>query len=372
MLILQKFLFHKLKKMCCKTTLIVFILEKLDNKTILAERTSEDTSKSDKQLEASNEDGADTCNDTVQNSNHRSFPLAHRNLSRKNCLLTQNISEICHTSSELKANDSLDKIVHDYEKRNSITDAENCKERKPNTGNLCNNNSELASDVKHKSVREALKNNDPVLNHSGIANISLNSSSDNDKDSNKDPDSNLPTDKSRSLSEDSSSASTSVHCTDETDNAKGLLNLLDNNNKDSLENAVDKNESFVSSESICKMSTSQDAGCSSSSRYSDTASTSKPFKLPILEKIPKTVHPPEVEENAVALLEPSYARQDQLEEVRCLDLEPRSSNSSEESNSDIESQHASTSHSDMKKVSKFRTFYIPMKRNNFFLRHLTN
>ncbi|XP_020280673.1 E3 ubiquitin-protein ligase HECW2 isoform X2 [Pseudomyrmex gracilis] len=327
---------------------------KLDNETILEERTSEDTSRLDKQIEASNKDDADTCNDTVQNSNHRSLPLAHRNLSRKNCLLTQNISEICHASSELTANNTLDKVVHDCEKRNSITDAENCKERKPNTGNLCNNNGDLASNVKHKSVREALlKNNDPVSsNHSGLANISLiKSSSDNDKDSNKDPDINLSTEnKSTFLSEDSSSASTSVHCTDETDNAKGPLNLLDNNNKNSLEIADDKNESFVSSESICKMSTLQDAGCSSSSsRYSDTASTSKPFKLPILEKIPKTVHPPDVEENAVALLEPSYARQDQLEEVRCLDLEPRSSNSSEESNSDIESQQASTSHSDMKK-----------------------
>ncbi|XP_012224447.1 E3 ubiquitin-protein ligase HECW2 isoform X2 [Linepithema humile] len=69
------------------------------------------------------------------------------------------------------------------------------------------------------------------------------------------------------------------------------------------------------------------------------------------EKISKTanIQQPEIEENAVALLEPSLIRQEQLEEVRCLDLEPRSSNSSEESNSDIESQHPSTSHNDIKK-----------------------
>jgi len=63
-----------------------------------------------------------------------------------------------------------------------------------------------------------------------------------------------------------------------------------------------------------------------------------------------SVQQPEVGENAVALLDSSFTRQSQLEEVRCLDLEPRSSNSSEESNSDLELQHISNN--DIKKVSK--------------------
>lgn len=323
-----------------------------------------DTSVLDKQTEENNDDAGTTCNDTVQNSSKKSIFLAHRNLSRKKCLLADSVSEIHHNTSELVAQNCSSIIpggkAYGLEKSHDIDDVED-SDHEPSAGNLCNNIS--AASEKHELIEEtiplrkqSLKDDDSAANRESLVNTLLKTSSNDDKDCNVDHDSNLLVDGLTPLScEPSSSQSApSANYSDATNDAKVSLNPLDNNNKNTFENVIGRSELPSSTEHVCKeMSTSQDAGCSSSC-YSDTASTSKPFKLPILEKMPKpaSVQQPEVEENAVALLDSAFTRQNQLEGVRCLDLEPRSSNSSEESNSDIESQHASTSNSDIKKVSE--------------------
>lgn len=341
-----------------------------------------DTSVLVKQIEENDDDASTTCNDTVQNSNRKSISLAHRNLSRKKCLLAiDSISEVHYNTSELVAQTCSDNIpdgkTYGSKKSHNIVDVEEC-DHEQSAGNLCNNNINVASD-KHKLnetislhiCKQFLKNDDSATNHGILVNILLKTSSDDDKDCNVDHDSNFLTNESTSLSIDmsketlSSQSITSANHSEATNNTKVSLNPLNNNSKDSFKNMICGSELFLS-EHVCKeISMSQDTGCVSSC-YNDSANTSKPFKLPILEKMPKTasVQPSEIEENAVALLDSSFTRQNQLEEVRCLDLEPRSSNSSEESNSDVESQHASTSNND-KKVSD-RIFCLFQKNINTF------
>ncbi|KAL6257214.1 hypothetical protein P5V15_012141 [Pogonomyrmex californicus] len=335
----------------------------LETENLCPSDKTTDTSIVVKQTEESDDDAGTTCNNTIQNSNKKSIFLAHRNLSRKKCLLAENISEIHHNTLELAACSSniVDGKAYGPEKnRNVVVNVEGDK-HESSAGNLCNNNIDT-SDTRHKSIEEtihsrtckqSLKDNDSATGHISFANTLLKTSSDNDKDCNV-GDSSLSTD-GLSLSLDTSKESSNLHSatssnhSDAINNSKVSLSLLDNNNKNSLENVIDGNELPNTSEYISE-EMSQDMGRASSC-YDDSASTSKPFKLPILEKMPKTanIQQSEVEENAVALLDSSFIRQNQLEGVRCLDLEPRSSNSSEESNSDIESQHASTSNSDVKK-----------------------
>ncbi|XP_012224443.1 E3 ubiquitin-protein ligase HECW2 isoform X1 [Linepithema humile] len=324
--------------------------------SILADKTEE------------NDDDPGTAhNDTTNNSTKKPISLAHESLSRKKGLLVQNISEIYHNTELTACSDDFlnGKTCGHKESHSNNIDIEECKPE-PTIGNLHNDSENVTSDGKHKLVEErvslhtckqSLKDNDSAANHSSPTCTLLNASSDNNKDSNIDCDASLVTDGLTSLSLHAPKESSDLQCASPstsayaTDDAKVSLNPLDNNNENLLENAADGNKLAVSSEPVCKETlTLQDMGCASS-LCNDSASTSKPFKLPILEKISKTanIQQPEIEENAVALLEPSLIRQEQLEEVRCLDLEPRSSNSSEESNSDIESQHPSTSHNDIKK-----------------------
>jgi len=308
----------------------------------------------------------------VQNLSKKSIFVAHKNLSRKKGLLAENISEIhCDDASELAtcSNNIPDKKAYGFEKSYNI---EECSD-KSSAGNLCNNNTDVSSDTRHKSIQEtiplhtckqSLKDDDSDTSHFSLVNILLKTSSNDDKDCKIDHESNesnLLTDGLMSLSLDISKESlnlqsaTSANYSDATNNTKISLNILDNNNKNLLEN--DGNELPSSSKHVCKeISTSQDMGHDS---CHDSVSLGKPFKLPILEKMPKTasVQQSEVEENAVALLDSSLTRQNQLERIRCLDSEPRSSNSSEESNSDIELQHASISNNDIKKVNKLRIFF---------------
>lgn len=328
-----------------------------------------DTSALVKQTEGNDDDADTTCNDMVQNSSKKSIFLAHRNLSRKKCLAVDSISEMHQNTSELAAqncsNSILDGKAYGSDRSHNIVDVDEC-DHEPSAGNLCNNNINVTSD-KHKLIEEtlslhickqSLKDDHSATNHSSIVNTLLKTSSDDDKDCNVNRDSNLLANGLTSLSSDtsqepsSSQSVTSANHSEATNNTKIFLNPLDNNN-DSLKNVIGGSE-LALSEHVCKeMSMSQETEYASSC-YNDSANKSKPFKLPILEKMPKTasVQQPEVEENAVALLDSTFTRQNQLEEVRCLDLEPRSSNSSEESNSDVESQHASTSNNDIKKVSE--------------------
>ncbi|XP_019696537.1 E3 ubiquitin-protein ligase HECW2 isoform X2 [Harpegnathos saltator] len=306
------------------------------------------------------------------NANKKSIVLAHKNLSRKKCLLVENISEIHQNILELTTHsDSLS----DEEAcgKSTLMESEGSDdtiaqcEFQENADNSCKNGSNNdMSDMGHKSVNNtvplsckvSLKDDGPVMYHSRLTSILLKTSSENNEDDDIHSDANLLTDglaplPSHAFKEPSNSQSVlSTHYSDATD-AVVSSSTLDNNNKirNSLEDTIDGNEAAVLPEHVRKeMLTSRDAACTLS-HYNDTASTSKPFKLPILEKMHKTANaqPAEIEENAVALLESSFSRQDQLEEVRCLDLEPRSSNSSEESNSDMESQHASVSRNDVKK-----------------------
>ncbi|XP_029667889.1 E3 ubiquitin-protein ligase HECW2 isoform X2 [Formica exsecta] len=340
-----------------------------------------------KQTEENN-DANTTCNNIIKNSSQKSIFLAHKNLSRKKCLLTENIPEISNTSElTMCSDDFLDGKAYNCEKSHNIVDIKEC-DHEPNAGNLCNNNDDdddddngddgdddddddddddVALNARHKVVKEtallhtckqlSLQHNDSATNYNSLTNILLRTSSDNTKDSNIDCDINLSTDEltslplhtsKKKLSNLQSALSISADYNDAID-AKVSLNLLENNNKSSLENIIDENESPISSELVCKEMTMSQR-CTSSC-YNDSASTSKPFKLPILDKMSKTanIQQSEVEENAVALVTSSFTEQNQLEVVRCLDLEPRSSNSSEESNSDLESYNASTSHGDIKK-----------------------
>lgn len=341
-----------------------------------------DTSVLVKQIEENDDDESITCSDTIQNSSKKSIFLAHRNLSRKKGLLTDSISEIHHNISELAVQNCPDSIsdgkVHGPESSHNTVDVEEC-DHKPSAGYLCNNNIDVALDrykliedtIPLDTCKQSLKDNDFATNCDNLVNTLLKMSNDDDKVCNVD--SNLSADELTSLSLDTSKESSSsqrvsefANYSDATNDTKVSLNLLDNNNKNSFENMISGSELPSSSEHVCKeMSISQDAGCTSSCAYNDSASTSKPFKLPILEKMPKTasVQQPEIEENAVALSDSAFTRQNQLEGVRCLDLEPRSSNSSEESNSDIESQHASISNNDIKKVSKVYILSLSFRKN---------
>ncbi|XP_047357416.1 E3 ubiquitin-protein ligase HECW2 isoform X1 [Vespa velutina] len=73
----------------------------------------------------------------------------------------------------------------------------------------------------------------------------------------------------------------------------------------------------------------------------------KLFKMSILRNVDEAaaIQQTELEENAIALLEPSVSRQETLlEEAQSIELDPRSSNSSDGSNSDTESQQAISTH----------------------------
>lgn len=319
-----------------------------------------------------NDDPSTVHNDTANNSIKKPISLAHENLSRKKGLLVQNISEVYHnTESTACSDDFLNGKTCGYKESHSNIDIEECKPE-PKVGNLHNDSENVVSDVNYKlgeekvslhTCKQSSKDNDSAANHSSPICTLLKTSSDNNEDSNIDCDASLVTDGLTSLSLHTPKESSDLQCASSStstyaaNDAEVSLNSLDNNSENLLESATDGNKSAISSEPVCKETlTLQDVGASS--LCNDSASTSKPFKLPILEKISKTanIQQSEIEENAVALLEPSLMRQEQLEEVHCLELEPRSSNSSEESNSDIESQHASTSHNDIKKVS---IYFLP-------------
>lgn len=323
---------------------------------------------------------------TNDDANKKLIALAHRNLSRKNCLLAENISEIHYNILELTTRpdsfsdeEACGKSGAPAESEGGGDDIVARYELEENAGDPCkigSGNDVAPGDAGHKSVKDAvplpckvsLKDNDPTaMYRSRVTSILLKMSSDNedDDDDENEDDANLLTDGLALLaphafkdpSNSQSALPTTRYC-DATDDATVSSSAPNNNNKsrNALEDAVDGSETTVLPEHVRKETPRSRDAASTSSHYSDSAaSTSKPFKLPILEKMHKTANlqPVEIEENAVALLDSSFSRQDQLEEVRCLDLEPRSSNSSEESNSDMESQHASVSRSDAKKVSEY-------------------
>ncbi|XP_076749701.1 hecw ubiquitin protein ligase [Xylocopa sonorina] len=132
-------------------------------------------------------------------------------------------------------------------------------------------------------------------------------------------------------------------------NAHKSLSLTENNNKN-----VGENFSKLSEAGSSHMSKGVPK---SQSTLADLVHcndiTKKPFKLPILENLPDTAsaQQTELEENAVALLEPTLTKKHHLEEAQGIEIEPRSSNSSDASNSDTESQQAVLGHNGTKKRS---------------------
>jgi len=272
----------------------------------------------------------------------------------------ENVPEIHHSTLELacSSNHSNDENLDHKESCNMDIEEH---EHESVTKNLYNNN-DNTFDINHKSIEEIIslhpcnqsENDISVINAcSNMINNSLEISDDDDKYFNTDLDINSFVNGLTSLhlskeSLNSRNVSIPVHYSDMINDTKLSFNQLDNNNKSTLENMTDKNKLSALSECVFKdMSILQNMECVSS-HYNDCTNTST-FKLPVLEKTSKTLNQQtEMEENAVALLDSSFIKQDQLEEVRCLDLEPRSSNSSEESNSDIEFQHANANHNDIK------------------------
>ena len=128
------------------------------------------------------------------------------------------------------------------------------------------------------------------------------------------------------------------------------LYLAQNNNKNTNENLSKLNEAGSSSGHVSKSVPKSQNSLADLVHCNDIIR--KPFKLPILENLhgPARVQQAELEENAMALLEPSSAKHDRLEEAQGIDMEPpRSSNSSDGSNSDTESQQAVRGHSGTKK-----------------------
>lgn len=353
----------------------------VDNENIPSDITNASISACKRAEEDVDETDA-TCNDTIQNSAQKSFYITHKNLSRKKCLLAEDIPDIRSNILELTVfpDDLSDSGA--YDKNTPVDPEKNCIvercEHQQNATDLCRNNDYVTSDdtVPPSSLTNKISSRDDnstPTNHNSLVNVLLKTSDDNNKSNSMCQDVNssdesaiLPSRASRESPASRSALSNSCHSDVIDNDAKTFSNSLDNN-RNSFENVIGGSVLLAPSENSCKHTlTPQDAGCTLSQHYDDSASTSKPFKLPILEKMPKTANvqqPVEVEENAVALLDPSFTRRDQLEEVRCLDLEPRSSNSSEESNSDVESQHPSTSHNDVKKVSKLMyDFYVTLHK----------
>ncbi|RLU19566.1 hypothetical protein DMN91_008123 [Ooceraea biroi] len=319
-----------------------------------------DTPTLSKQIVKNNDADATMSDVMVQNSNKQSSFFVHRNLFRENYFLTENVPEIHCSTSELRTCSSDHSDGENPGREKSRIDMEE-QEREPVTENLCNNNDNTL-DANHKSAEimslhtcnQSSRNDISVISAcSNVTSNSLEVSGDEDKHFSTDYNVNSLVNGLTSLHLskellDSQNVSIPVNYSDINNDAKLSL---DNNNKSVLENMIDENELSASSECAYKETPVLQSMECISSRYNDCANTSK-FKLPILEEASKTANinqQAEVEENAVALLDSSFTRQDQLEKVRCLDLEPRSSNSSEESNSDIEFQHATTNHNNTKR-----------------------
>lgn len=134
-------------------------------------------------------------------------------------------------------------------------------------------------------------------------------------------------------------------------NAHKVISLIENNNKNASENLSKLNEPGSSHSHVPKNVPKSQNTLADLVHCNDVIR--KPFKLPILENLHETasIQQNELEENAVALLEPSSAKQDRLDEAQGIDMEPpHSSNSSDASNSDTESQQAVLGHSGTKKV----------------------
>lgn len=275
--------------------------------------------------EIDNTSVSSTLNDEItQNSSQKHISLSHKNLTRKKCFLAS------IDNNPGKATSFLEQLP--LSSRNMI------RKKQFFSKDLQSNSTE--SQYEQNTGDRHNNNDDNVLNTYN-------------KDSMKDACS-LPLQGIASCSSDEHSQflTTSITETHSNDiaNAHKLLNSTENNNKNTSENISRLNEAGSShmSKSVPK----------SQNTLTDLVHcndiTKKPFKLPILENLSEaaSAHQTELEENAVALLEPSSTKKDHLEEAQGIEIEPRSSNSSDASNSDTESQQAVLGHNGTKKVTQ--------------------
>lgn len=260
----------------------------------------------------------------AQNSRQKHLSLSHKNLTRKKCFVAS------IDSSPGKVNSFVEQLP--LSSRNMI--------RKKQFFSKDLQSSSTESQYEQSTGDKHNNNDDNVLQQFNCQFSTHN------RDSMKDACS-LPLQSIASCSSDEplQFLSTSISETHSNDivNTHKSLSITENNNKSISENLSRLNEAGSShtSKSVPK----------SQNMLTDLVHcndiTKKPFKLPILENLSETASAQqhELEENAVALLEPSSTK-----EAQGIEIEPRSSNSSDASNSDTESQQAVLGHNGTKKV----------------------
>ncbi|XP_033305968.1 E3 ubiquitin-protein ligase HECW2 isoform X2 [Bombus bifarius] len=270
----------------------------------------------------------------AQNSRQKHLSLSHKNLTRKKCFLAS------IDSSPGKVNSFVEQLP--LSSRNMI--------RKKQFFSKDLQSSSTESQYEQSTGDKHNNNDDNVLQQ-----FSSQFSTHN-RDSMKDACS-LPLQGIASCSSDEplQFLSTSISETHSNDivNTHKSLSITENNNKSISENLSRLNEAGSShtSKSVPK----------SQNMLTDLVHcndiTKKPFKLPILENLSETASAQqhELEENAVALLEPSSTK-----EAQGIEIEPRSSNSSDASNSDTESQQAVLGHNGTKKSRRAVTKSIAL------------
>lgn len=269
--------------------------------------------------------------DIIHNSNQKHILLSHKNLTRKKCFLgsvdssSGKINSFVEQLPLSSKNMIRKKQFFNKDLQSSSTESQ----YEQSAGDRHNNNDDNVS--QQFSSQFSIQNRDSIK---GACSLPLQDVA------------------SCSSNEQSQFLSTSINETHTNDiaNAHKSLNFTENNNKTS-ENLRILNEAGSShmSKSVPK----------SQNTLTDLVHcndiTKKPFKLPILENLSETAsaQQTELEENAVALLEPSSIKKNHLEEAQGIEIEPRSSNSSDASNSDTESQQAILGHNGTKKVQLF-------------------
>nr|XP_033334586.1 E3 ubiquitin-protein ligase HECW2 [Megalopta genalis]XP_033334587.1 E3 ubiquitin-protein ligase HECW2 [Megalopta genalis] len=267
------------------------------------------------QIEDNSSSSSKCSNEVIQNSNQRLTSLSHKNLTRKKCFLASienNTGNIASTSEQLplsSRNMMRKKQFFSRDLQSSSVESQyeqNTRDQHNNIGNNVYNENSRSSCTKSY----------------GLPLESLASCSSDDR------------------SQFQSTSTSEAHSNDIV-NAHKPFSLTESNNKSTSENLSRFNEAGSSyshvSKSVqtCQNTLADLVHCNEMIR--------KPFKLPILENLHETASAQQndLEENAVALLEPSSIKQVRLEGAQSLEMEPhRSSNSSDGSNSDTESQQA--------------------------------
>ncbi|XP_031838580.1 hecw ubiquitin protein ligase [Nomia melanderi] len=265
-------------------------------------------------------------NEVIQNSSQRLTSLSHKNLTRKKCFLAgieNNTGNIASTSEQLPLSSrNMMRKKQFFSRDLQSTSAESQYEQ--NTRDQHNNNED--NTYSDNSRGSCIK--DYSLPLESLASCS-----------------------SDDCSQFQSTLTNEAHSNDIV-NAHKPLSLTENNNKSTSENLSRLNEPGSSFSHVSKSVPKTQNSLADLVRCNDMIR--KPFKLPILENLHETAsaQQSELEENAVALLEPPSMKQVRLEEAQGIEIEPhRSSNSSDGSNSDTESQQAVLGHNGTKKRS---------------------